>query len=84
MINSIISPCELSFDERINEKFLELDFGSEFNIDASKIGVNDAIFFINLLNQNGTINYSVENNSLTISDINNKKITINVIEGLID
>ena len=74
MINNIISPNELSLDKQINEKFLELDFGSEFNIDATKIGINDAIFFVNLLNQNGSINYNVENNSLSISDINNKKI----------
>ena len=74
MINNIISPNELTLDAQINEKFLELDFGSEFNIDASKIGINDAIFFVNLLNQNGAINYSVENNSLSITDINNKKI----------
>ena len=62
MIESIISPNELTFDERLNDKFLELDFGSEFNIDATKIGVNDAIFFVNLLNQNGQINYAVEDN----------------------
>lgn len=74
IIQNFISPNELNIDEAINEKFLELDFGSEFNIDATKIGINDAIFFINLLNQNGTVNYNVENESLTISDINNKKI----------
>lgn len=74
MIESIISPNELTFDERLNDKFLELDFGSEFNIDATKIGVNDAIFFVNLLNQNGQINYTVEDNSLSVADVNNKKI----------
>lgn len=74
MIEAIISPSEMSFDESINEKFLELDFGSEFFIDASKIGVNDAIFFVNLLNGNGVINYSVEEDALSVSDINNKKI----------
>ena len=62
IINNIISPNELSFDEKLNEKFLELDFGSEFNIDATKIGINDAIFFINLLNKEGCVNYNVENN----------------------
>lgn len=74
MIENIISPNELSFDEQINDKFLELDFGSEFNIDATKIGINDAIFFVNLLNRDGLINYSVENNVLSVSDVNNKKI----------
>lgn len=89
MIESIISPNELTFDERLNDKFLELDFGSEFNIDATKIGVNDAIFFVNLLNQNGQINYTVQDNSLTISDVNNKKINatnslLNMLQTSID
>ena len=74
MIQNIISPNEISFDEALNDKFLSLDFGSEFNIDATKIGVNDAIFFVNLLNQNGTVNYSVEGETLTITDSTNKKI----------
>ena len=74
IIENIISPNNLSLDERINEKFLELDFGSEFNIDTTKIGVNDAIFFVNLLNRDGLVNYSIENNSLSITDVNNKKI----------
>lgn len=75
LIQSIISPkTELSFDEKLNQKFLDLDFGSEFDIDASKIGVNDAIFFVNLLNQNNLINYSVENDKLSLSDTDNKKI----------
>ena len=74
IIQNLISPNELTFDEQINEKFLELDFGSEFNIDATKIGINDAIFFVNLLNRDDLVNYSVENNSLSISDVNSKKI----------
>lgn len=74
IIENIISPQELSFDEQINNKFLELDFGSVYDIDTSKIGANDAIFFVNLLNQNNLINYSVENNNLTISDSNNNEI----------
>ena len=74
IIENIISPNEMNFDEKLNEKFLELDFGSEFNIDASKIGVNDAIFFVNLLNQNNVVNYKVENDSLSIIDSQNNKI----------
>ncbi len=58
----------------INDKFLELDFGAEFDINADKIGVNDAIFFINLLNQQNLINYTIEDDKLNISDFNNKKI----------
>ena len=74
MIENIISTDETSLSEKLNDKFLELDFGSEFNIDATKIGINDAIFFVNLLNHNGVVNYSVENDSLSITDVNNKKI----------
>jgi len=74
MIEAIISPNKLDFDEKLNEKFLGLDFGSEFFIDATKIGINDAIFFVNLLNSNGLVNYSVKDNELNISDVNNKKI----------
>ena len=59
IIENLISPKEINFDEELNAKFLELDFGSEFDIDAAKIGVQDAIFFVNLLNQHNLINYSV-------------------------
>ena len=51
MINNFINPKEETFETQLNDKFLELDFGSEFNIDATKIGIQDAIFFVNLLNQ---------------------------------
>ncbi len=74
VIENIICPNELDLNSQINEKFLELDFGSEFNIDATKIGVNDAIFFVNLLNRDGLVNYSVDSNGLNISDVENKKI----------
>ena len=67
IINNIISPQNLTLDEEINNKFLELDFGSEFDVDATKIGVNDAIFFVNLLNQNQIINYTVEDNKITLN-----------------
>ena len=74
MIENIIAPSETCLEDKINEKFLELDFGSEFNIDATKIGVNDAIFFVNLLNRDGLVNYSVENNSLSLTTFEGKKI----------
>lgn len=74
MIQNIISPNELTLNEQINERFLELDFGAEFNINADKIGINDAIFFVNLLNRDGLISYSVENETISVSDVNNKKI----------
>jgi len=74
IIQNIISPNELSLNEKLNERFLELDFGAEFNINADKIGINDAIFFVNLLNRDGLVSYSVENDAISISDVNNKKI----------
>ena len=73
IINNIISPKILTLDEEINNKFLELDFGSEFDVDASKIGVEDAIFFINLLNQNQVINYTVEDDKISLN-CNEKQI----------
>ena len=67
VIENIISPkIETNVSNELNEKFLDLDFGSEFEIDATKIGVNDAIFFVNLLNQENIINYSVQDDKLTI------------------
>ena len=79
---------ELSLDEQINNLFLDLDFGSEFDIDASKIGVNDAIFFVNLLNENNIINYSVENNKITLNcnekQINATNSLLNVLKTSID
>ena len=89
MIESIISPNDISLNQQINEKFLELDFGSEFTIDATKIGINDAIFFVNLLKQDSHINYSVENNILSITDASNKQINatsslLNVLQSSIN
>ena len=77
MIESIISPSDISLNDKINEKFLELDFGSEFTIDATKIGINDAIFFVNLLKQDSTINYSVE----TEEADENPKTTLTIKAG---
>lgn len=74
LIENIISPSEMSLEDRINDKFLELDFGSIYDIDASKIGANDAIFFVNLLNQNNLINYTVDDEGLKISDSSDKEI----------
>jgi hypothetical protein len=61
---------------------LDLEFGSEYDVDATKIGVADAIFFVNLLNQNQTINYSVdENNKITL---NCDEKQINATQSLIN
>jgi len=74
IIENMINPKESTITDEINEKFLELDFGSEFNINADKIGVQDAIFFVNLLNQQNLINYSVEDNSIKLTDSEGKRI----------
>ena len=76
VIENIISKNDTNndIDEQLNDKFLELDFGSEYDIDVSKIGINDAIFFINLLNQNNQINYSVEGGKISLSDYQNNPI----------
>ena len=81
IINNLVSPNTLSIEEEINNKFLNLDFGSEFDVDATKIGVQDAIFFVNLLNQNQIINYSVEDNTI---NLNCNKKQINVTQSLIN
>ena len=81
IINNIFSTKELTIDEEINNKFLELEFGSEFDIDATKIGIADASFFINLLNQNQIINYNVEDNKITLN-CNEKQI--NATQSLIN
>lgn len=81
IINNIISPKELSIEEEINNKFLGLDFGSEFNVDATKIGIADASFFINLLNQNQVINYTVEDGKISLN-VNDKQI--NATQSLIN
>lgn len=89
IIEGILNPKEFDFNSEINEKFLDLDFGSEFNINADKIGVNDAIFFINLLNENNLISYSVEDNSITLKDFEGSKINatnslINMLKTSLD
>ncbi len=76
IIENLISPKGINFSEELNAKFLELDFGSEFDIDATKIGIQDAIFFVNLLNQQNLINYSVEDNEISLSTSENKKIQV--------
>lgn len=74
IIKDFSSTKGTSLENELNAKFLELDFGSEFDINTDKIGVNDAIFFINLLNQENLINYSVEDNKLTLSTDEGKRI----------
>lgn len=75
IFENFLSPTRtLSLEDEINNKFLNLDFGAEFDINADKIGVNDAIFFVNLLNQQNLINYSIEDNKIELTTFDNKKI----------
>jgi hypothetical protein len=74
IIENLVSKSDYSIEDEINSKFLDLDFGSVFEINADKIGVNDAIFFINLLNQENLINYSVEDGKISINAQDGKKI----------
>lgn len=66
----------LSKDDEINKLFLDLDFGSQYDIQTAKIGQQDAMFFLNLLNQNGLINYQVDGNNLDITTKNSNKIEV--------
>lgn len=89
LFENFISPAkELTLEEELNNKFLSLDFGSEFEINADKIGVNDAIFFVNLLNQQNLISYSIEDNKIQLS-LDNQKINatnslLNMLQTSID
>ena len=74
IIENLMSKNETTIEDEINSKFLDLDFGSVFEINTDKIGVNDAIFFINLLNQENLINYNVEDNKITLNSYDGKKI----------
>lgn len=76
IINNLISPkVESDLTTQLNEKFLELDFGAEFDVDVDCIGVDDAIFFINILNQEQVINYSVSDNKIQLN-VDNKQIKV--------
>ena len=88
IINNIIAPSEVNFEEQLNDKFLNLDFASEFDVDATKIGVNDAIFFINLLNENSIINYSVQDDKISLKfddkQINATNSLLNMLSASLD
>lgn len=92
VIESIISTEnkeDITIKELLNDKFLDLDFGFEYDIDADKISAVDALFFINILNENNIINYNVEENNITSVSFNNKPLNIsksllNVLQGSFD
>ena len=66
----------LNKDDEINKLFLDLDFDSQYDIEAAKVGQADAMFFLNLLNQNGLINYQVSDEGLSVSTKNSKNIEV--------
>ncbi|MBR1618090.1 flagellar hook-length control protein FliK [bacterium] len=67
IIQNLTSKEDKTIEDRINDEFLNLDFGAEFDVDATKISPSDAIFFVNLLNQNQVINYSVKDDKITLN-----------------
>ena len=66
----------LNKDDEINKLFLDLDFAAQYDIDALKVSQEDAMFFVNLLNQNGLINYSVEGDNLEVNTKNANKMQV--------
>ena len=66
----------LNKDDEINKLFLDLDFDSQYDIEAAKVGQADAMFFINLLNQNGLINYQASDEGLSITTKNSNSIEV--------
>ncbi len=51
----------------LNEKFLNLDFASQYDIDMEKVGLIDASFFLNLFDSNEAINYNIKDNKITFT-----------------
>ncbi len=66
----------LNKDDEINKLFLDLDFGAQYDIESTKIGQADAMFFINMLNQNGLINYQVEDDGLQVTTKNDQQMQV--------
>ncbi len=66
----------LNKDDEINKLFLDLDFDARYDIEAAKVGQADAMFFLNMLNQNGLINYEVKDDSLQITTKNSNAIEV--------
>ena len=73
IINNLISKEELDLQAQINEKFKNLDFDYEFDIDAEKINAEDAVFFIGILNENSIVDYTINDDGMKLS-IDDKQI----------
>ena len=76
LMSSFSKEKVLNKDDEINKLFLELDFGAQYDIESVKIGQQDAIFFLNMLNQNGYINYQAEDENIQITTKNNQQMQI--------
>ncbi len=76
LMSSFSKEKVLNKDDEINKLFLELDFGAQYGIESVKIGQQDAIFFLNMLNQNGYINYQAEDENIQITTKNNQQMQI--------
>ena len=63
----------MTINEQINDKFLNLDFGAEFEIDAQKIALNDAVFFVGLVENQNQITYFAQDDSISLN-LNDKKL----------
>ena len=66
----------LNKDDEINKLFLDLDFASQYDIESIKIGQEDAMFFLNIVNQNGLINYQIQNEGLEITTKNEQQMQV--------
>lgn len=68
----------LSASDEINIKDIldDMDIIEVQNLECVNIEKNDAIFYINLLNQNGIVNYTVSNDGSVIDGFNYKNIEV--------
>lgn len=76
LLSSFAKDKVLNKDDEINKLFLDLDFASQYDIESIKVGQEDAMFFLNVLNQNGLINYQVQDEGLQITTKNDQQIQV--------
>ena len=76
LLSSFAKGKVLNKDDEINKLFLDLDFASQYDIESIKVGQEDAMFFLNVLNQNGLINYQAQDEGLQITTKNDQQIQV--------
>lgn len=76
LLSSFAKDKVLNKDDEINKLFLDLDFVSQYDIESTKINQQDAMFFLNVLNQNGLINYQAQDEGLQITTKNDQQIQV--------